>query len=95
DAAIEGIGNLAIYDTALRLGFRLNIYPKKIFLHSGAKEGAKKLGFELRPGSFTAPSGKTYQHPYLDKGDLSPPSAVSTLPEYELENILCVCKECI
>ena len=40
---IKGIGELTIYDTALRIGFYLDIYPDKVYLHAGTREGAKRL----------------------------------------------------
>lgn len=41
---ISGIGNVAIYDTAKRIGHLLSIYPKMyVYISAGAEEGAKKL----------------------------------------------------
>jgi len=40
---IHGIGALAVYDIALRIGFYLKIYPELIYLHAGSKTGAVKL----------------------------------------------------
>ena len=37
---IKGIGELAIYDTAARIGIFKNIYPKYVYMHAGSREGA-------------------------------------------------------
>ena len=34
---IKGIGELTIYDTALRIGFYLDIYPDKVYLQGQGK----------------------------------------------------------
>jgi hypothetical protein len=41
---IPGIGELAVYDTALRIGARLGLEPAKVYLHAGTRAGAKALG---------------------------------------------------
>ncbi len=38
---IKGIGELTIYDTALRIGAKLKLEPKKVYLHAGTRVGAK------------------------------------------------------
>ena len=43
---IKGFGKLAVYDTALRIGHTLGLQPEKVYLHRGAKEGARHLGFD-------------------------------------------------
>lgn len=40
---IIGIGELTCYDIAFRIAYCLNIYPDKVYLHRGSKDGAKKL----------------------------------------------------
>ncbi len=39
----EYIGALTKYDTAVRIGARLGLYPDKIYLHAGTKVGARYL----------------------------------------------------
>lgn len=39
-----GIGRLTTYDTATCIGFERGVYPKDVYLHAGAAEGAKALG---------------------------------------------------
>jgi len=47
---IKGVGELYIYDTALRIGAYLGHEPDKIYLHAGTLQGAKKLGLNTRLG---------------------------------------------
>ena len=46
-ASVCGIGELYIYDTALRLGAFLNLEPEHVYLHAGTRAGARALGFSL------------------------------------------------
>ena len=39
----KGIGELTIYDTALRIGISKNIKPNEVYLHAGTKKGAQIL----------------------------------------------------
>ena len=51
DAAMEpipGLGELYVYDTSLRIGSRLNLLPKKVYLHAGTRRGARALGLNAR-----------------------------------------------
>jgi hypothetical protein len=79
--SVNGLGDLYIYDTALRIGLKIGIYPTRIYLHSGARIGAVALGFDgdaktLEKSAFLALSP-----------DFEP------LQPYEIENMLCVCKD--
>ena len=47
-APIAGIGELTIYDTAHRIGAYLGLRPEFIYLHAGARSGAKALGLDYR-----------------------------------------------
>jgi hypothetical protein len=40
---IKRIGELTVYDTALRIGEKLSLEPTHLFLHAGTKVGARKL----------------------------------------------------
>ncbi len=42
--AIHGIGDLTVYDTAVRIGFFLGLEPEVIYLHAGTRKGAAALG---------------------------------------------------
>ena len=43
NARVKGFGELAIYDTSVRIGSYLNIEPENVFLHRGAREGCFEL----------------------------------------------------
>ena len=45
---IPGIGELMVYDTALRIGAKLNLKPMRVYLHAGARAGARALDYENR-----------------------------------------------
>ncbi len=46
--ALQGIGELTIYDTALRIGARLGYLPTRVYLHAGTRAGARTLGLAWR-----------------------------------------------
>ena len=46
-------GKLCRYDTALRIGAKLNVKPTLVYLHSGTLKGAKLLKFDTRKGFLT------------------------------------------
>lgn len=75
----KGIGDLAIYDTAVRIGAYLGLIPRRIYLHAGTKVGAKKL-----IGNITSNT--------LTKNQLPEPFRSSNLSCYELEDLLCIYK---
>lgn len=75
---VKGIGELAIYDIAFRIGSYLGEYPKKVYLHAGTRKGAKALGYDI-PGK------------YLYKKGFPPPLQV--LKPYEIEDFLCKYKD--
>ena len=45
---IPKIGELAVYDTALRIGARFGLEPEKVYVHAGTRDGAHALGFDRR-----------------------------------------------
>lgn len=45
---IRGIGELAIYDIAHRIGAFLGFEPDEVYLHAGTRAGAKALGYSGR-----------------------------------------------
>jgi hypothetical protein len=81
ECANKGIGSLAIYDTAHRIGRYLRIMPDKIYLHAGTRAGAKKLLGQLK--------GKTF----LTKNDLPAEFQIGDIDAEEIEDILCIYKE--
>jgi len=43
---IPKIGELTVYDTALRIGAYLGLQPDKVFVHAGTLEGVQYLGLD-------------------------------------------------
>lgn len=77
ESSEKGFKDLAIYDTALRIGAFLNVYPVDIYLHAGTLEGAKSMG--LNTG--------------IKKISLSnTPKSLKSLKAYEIEDFLCIYK---
>lgn len=74
---ISGIGDLTIYDTALRIGAKFRIYPERVYLHAGTKQGAKYLRL-------------SYRRRWLVVGEL--PQAFQRLKPYQVEDVLCIYK---
>ena len=74
---ISGIGELYVYDTALRIGAKLGLLPEKVYLHAGARAGAKALGFD----------GKSR---VLETSVL--PKELQQLEPHEIEDVLCIFK---
>lgn len=76
---ITGVGELTVYDTALRIGAYLKIEPENVYLHRGAKEGAENLSRYLR-------GRKSISVDEL-------PPAFHKLRPREIEDCLCICKK--
>lgn len=74
---IPGIGELTIYDTAVRIGIWFGLSPDRVYLHAGTREGAKALGFSARRES-------------VEIDQL--PTALTALSARELEDLLCIYK---
>jgi hypothetical protein len=77
---VYGVGDLAIYDAAVRIGAFLNILPDQIYLHAGARIGAEGM------------LGRIHTEK-IDKSDLPVEFSQSDLGCYELEDILCIYKK--
>lgn len=74
---IKGVGALLVYDVAQRLGVYLGLEPERVYLHQGAREGAKALGVY-------------HGNDCLERREL--PTALSPLNCSEVEDFLCICK---
>jgi len=72
---IEGFGELAIYDATLRIGARLGVEPKYVYLHRGTRKGAKALGLASH-------------RKYLEVTEL--PGEFARLKPREIEDCLCI-----
>ncbi len=76
--SIPGIGELVVYDTALRIGAKLELEPKVVFLHAGTRVGAKRLGIDVH-------------RKYVDVREL--PKPLRRLSAREIEDVLCIYKD--
>ncbi len=74
---ISGIGELTVYDTALRIGARFGLGPTRVYLHAGTREGARALGLDAR-------------RPAIEVDEL--PVAMRHLSAREVEDLLCIYK---
>lgn len=77
-SSIDRFGVLAVYDTSLRLGAHLNLWPEFVYLHAGTKKGCKALG--------VATKGGTVEMEKL-------PRPVRALEPYQAEDFLCIFKD--
>ena len=46
--SIPKIGELAVYDTSLRIGARFGLEPTRVYVHAGTRVGARALHFDGR-----------------------------------------------
>ena len=76
---ISGIGELYVYDTALRIGAFLKLYPEKVYLHAGTRTGANRLKI------------KKSNKEWIELDEL--PKQFQELPMNEVEDILCIYKD--
>jgi hypothetical protein len=76
--SIHGIGELMVYDTALRIGAKLGREPSEVFLHAGTRVGARKLGLDISRETI----GMSELPPLLRK-----------LKAREVESLLCMYKD--
>lgn len=75
---VHGIGELYVYDTALRLGGHLRLLPREVYLHAGTRRGARALGLDHRSES-------------VSLNEL--PAALRRLRPHEIEDLLCIYKD--
>ena len=73
---IRGIGPLTVYDIAIRIAARKNLEPARVYLHAGARAGARRV----RVPNWRADS--------IRKSEL--PAEFHKLSEAECENCLCI-----
>lgn len=77
-SSIDRFGVLAVYDTSLRLGAHLNLWPGVVYLHAGTKKGCKALGLATKGGT-------------IEMEKL--PKPVRALEPYQAEDFLCIFKD--
>jgi hypothetical protein len=74
---IPMVGELVVYDTALRIGARFGLEPRKVYVHAGTRDGAKALGFDGRRHA-------------IEMHEL--PASIPQLSAREAEDLLCIYK---
>jgi hypothetical protein len=74
---IPKIGELAVYDMALRLGARFRLEPEKVYIHAGTRGGAQVIGFDARRDA-------------IEMEEL--PASIRRLTAREAEDFLCIYK---
>ena len=50
ECRVSGFGRVALYDTAQRIGVNLGLAPDRVYLHAGARDGARNLGMDVSRG---------------------------------------------
>lgn len=78
---IYGVGEMLIYDTAFRIGQWLKIFPKKIYLHRGARVGVERF------------MGRRIYREYILKDELKQPFNNCPLECWQLEDFFCIYKD--
>ncbi len=78
ECRVSGFGELAIYDTALRIGVRLGKLPSRVYLHAGTRKGLKALGLDANRKS-------------IELAEL--PRPLRELPASAVEDFLCIHKD--
>ncbi len=76
--SIRGIGRVAVYDTSLRLGFKLGLRPDRVYLHAGTRQGAQFYGIQHANPDFILQSEL--------------PVAFDGMPPHDVEDFLCLYK---
>lgn len=75
---IPKIGELTVYDTALRVGARFGLEPSRVYVHAGTRDGARALGFDGH-------------RQYIEMDEL--PASSRRLRAREAEDMLCIYKK--
>lgn len=78
---VKGFGDLAVYDTSLRIGVWLKKEPEYVYLHAGTKKGAKAKILGL----------KTRGRKYIKMEEI--PYPLNQLSPMQVEDILCIYKD--
>lgn len=80
EARTAGVGELAVYDTAVRVGQYLGLAPERVYLHAGTRAGAMALGLDTSRG-------------VLERDEL--PAPLRRLSCDEVEDFLCIYKDAL
>jgi hypothetical protein len=76
--SLQGIGELTVYDTALRIGAKLGHLPKAVYLHAGTRAGARALGLDWKAEVLPIRAF---------------PAELRVLAPHEIEDCLCIFKD--
>jgi len=79
-SSIYRFGVLAVYDTALRLGAHLDVWPEVVYLHAGTKNGCQALGVAIKGGT-------------VEMAQL--PKPIRSLQPHQAEDFLCIFKDAL
>lgn len=77
--SLNRVGRLTVYDIAQRIGWYLGLSPEHVYLHAGVRAGARALGLNA-----TASRLERTQFPIQ----------LQQLSAAELEDVLCLYKDC-
>jgi len=72
---LKGVGELTVYDTAVRIGAGLGIEPTEVYLHAGTRIGARSLGWKVNRAS-------------IPRTEIPP--ELGSLSASEIEDLLCI-----
>jgi hypothetical protein len=89
--SVPNFRELCVYDTALRLGAYLNLYPEVVYLHRGTLEGAKYLLGDAKLKRMIKYFSNDKKFPYVAKEVF--PEELQKLKPYHIENFLCHMKD--
>jgi hypothetical protein len=74
---IYKLGDLWSYDTALRIGFHLDMYPDEVYVQQGVVKGVKKIFNGTRPRGRSLPMNIF-------------PKEIQQMEPFKVENFLCI-----
>lgn len=77
---LHGIGEITVYDTALRIGAKLGVKPRLVYVHGGTRQGARALNL-----------GLAWRLPYLPPSAFPP--QLQELEPHEIEDCLCIFRD--
>jgi len=75
---IHGVGELMVYDTALRIAAKRGCLPTAVYVHSGTRQGVGAMGLDTR-------------RPWIPLSEFQKP--LRPLKAHEIEDLLCIFKD--
>jgi hypothetical protein len=78
--SVPGVGELMVYDTALRIGAKLGFEPEVVYLHRGTRSGMRALGLNI---------GRAF----IELHEL--PRPLRSLRPHEIEDCVCIYKSAL